>query len=115
MNMCKGGGWTLKCQEQTLYLMIISKLLLASKGIPVLLGFDDCTDFVGKHRKKCEQHREFGTDSPRPIQKQMQFPMVSMVQGGTEKQEGKHTLVKVNAELSKAGSTSSSRADFSHE
>lgn len=38
----KGGGWTLKCQEQTLYLMIISKLLLASKGISVLLGFDDC-------------------------------------------------------------------------
>lgn len=45
----------------------------------------------------------------------MEFPMVNMVERGTEKQEGKHTPVKVSAELSQAGSTSSSRADFSHE
>lgn len=95
--------------------MIISKLLLASKGIPVLLGFDDCTDFASKHREKCEQQREFGTDYHGPIQKQRQFPMANIVQRGTEKQEGKHTLVEASAELSQTGSTSSSTADFSHE
>lgn len=90
MNICKRA---VKLQEQTLYLMIIAKLLLASKGISVLLGFDDCTYFASKHREKCEQQREFGTDYHRPIQNQMQFPMVSVVQRGTEKQ-GEHTLVK---------------------
>lgn len=74
MNICKGVGWTLKCQEQTLYLMIISKLLLASKGIPVLLGFDDSTDFASKHRKKYEQQRECGTDSHRTMQSKWNFP-----------------------------------------
>lgn len=44
----------------------------------------------------------------------MQFPTVYMAQRGTEKQEGKHTLVKVSSQLSQAGSTSSSRAGFSH-
>lgn len=88
--------------------MIIPKLLLASKGIPVLVGLDDCTDFTNKHRKKCEQQREFGTDYHRPIQKQMQWSM-----RGTEKQEGKPTLIKASAEISQAGE--SSTADFSHE
>lgn len=60
--------------------------------------------------KKCEQQREYGTDYHRPIQKQRQWSM-----RGTEKQDGKHTLVKDSADLSQAGSTSSSIADFSHE
>lgn len=34
--------------------MIISKLLLSSKGILGLHGFDDHPDFASKHRRKCE-------------------------------------------------------------
>lgn len=93
--------------------MIISKLLLASKGIPALLGMMIAQILLASTEKKSEQQREFGTDCHRPTQKQ--FPMVNMVQKGTGKQESKHTLIKSSAELSQARSTSFPIADFSHE